>query len=143
LTLRRTAALERMLVRLRRARPRARVGFHTNLASEALNALWLMEAPVDEISVLTSPGAAHLPAALAEMRRIPGRGRLRLTAEVGLAPAVVHRLAFDAPRAWAHSADAVLLAPSADSRLTLRWRAELAERWARVFPGLTLPEEAL
>ncbi|PYM61555.1 MAG: hypothetical protein DMD79_12410, partial [Candidatus Rokuibacteriota bacterium] len=60
-----------------------------------------------------------------------------------LAPAAVHRMAFDAPDAWAVGADSVLLAPAADPRLAPHWRAELEQRWTRVFPGLAMPEETL
>lgn len=142
LALRRTDMLDTMLARCRTLRPRARVGFHTNMASEALTALRLLETPVDEVSVLTSPRARDMARMLDSMRQA-GLPRARtLTAEVGLAPSVVHRVAFEAPHHWSFGADAVLIGVAADSALAGQWRADVEQNWMAVFPGLTLPDGA-
>lgn len=139
LSVRRLDVLERMLATCRRLRPRARVGFHTNMAAEALSALPLLDARVDEVSVLTSPRAVNMAATLGAMRSaVEG---LSLTAEVGLAPDVVHRVAGEAPEHWALGADAVLVGAAAHPALAARRGGEIAQEWARVFPGLRLPEE--
>lgn len=143
LALGRLDVLEKMLVTCRRARPHARVGFHTNLAPEALNALWLLDTPVDEVSVLTSPSAPDAATRIAAMRRAAGHDKLRIIAEVGLAPAVVHRLAYQAPQHWAFGADAVLVGAEADADLFEQRQAELGDNWAKVFPGLGMPEGVL
>src|SRR5262249_31256918 len=83
-----------------RMRPQARIGFHTNMAAEALNALRLLAVPVDEVSVLTSPSALDMAPTLNAMRQARGRGTLMLTAEVGLAPAPLHRMALAPPQHW-------------------------------------------
>ncbi len=143
LGLRRLDALEKLLRGCRRRCPSARIGIHTNMALEALNAISLLETPVDEVSVLTSPNAPGMPDVFRAMRLGPEQLSRRLTAEVGLAPSVVHRLAFDAPLAWAHGADAVLIGIAADPQLAQQWRAGARRAWADVFPGLDLPEGAL
>jgi predicted dehydrogenase len=140
LSLRRLDMLDRMLRACRRARPRARVGFHTNMAADALNALHALDTPVDDVSVLTAPGATNLPSLLQAMRRATLSPELRLTAEVGLAPGVVHRVAAAVPERWALGADAVLIGAAADPRLDRQRRHEVASEWKRVFPGLDLPD---
>ncbi|MBI3940494.1 MAG: NAD-dependent epimerase/dehydratase family protein [Acidobacteria bacterium] len=143
LSLRRLDMLGKMVAACRRRRPRARVGFHTNMAAEASNALWLLDTPVDEVSVLTSPRAQGLSSILADMRGAGKRRAIGLTAEVGLAPPVVHRAARLAPHRWAWGAEAVLLGIWADPLLAEQSRKEAARQWQRVFPGLSLPEGAL
>jgi predicted dehydrogenase/nucleoside-diphosphate-sugar epimerase len=141
--LRRLEVLDKMLAMCRRLRPRARVGFHTNMPWEALNALRMLETPVDEISVLTSPRAVDMHELFRAMRQGGTRGGASLTAEVGLAPSIVHRLAFDAPQYWALGAEAVLIGPAADPVLGPRRQEEVRSEWAKVFPGLDLPEHVL
>jgi predicted dehydrogenase/nucleoside-diphosphate-sugar epimerase len=140
LSLRRPDLLDCMLAVCRSLRPRARVGFHTNMAREAQAVLPLLDTAVDEISVLSSPGALGLAETLAVLR--PGQAK-RLTAEVGPAPTVVHQLAARQPSAWAHGADAVLIGPGAVPALAAQHRAELGREWAKAFPGVPLPEGVL
>ncbi len=139
LALRRLDVLERMLATCRRLRPHASVGFHTNMASEALNALHLIEVPVDEVSALTSP-SSEMAGVLRAMRQSTRPRAITLTAEVGLAPSVVHRLAFLAPERWAFGADAVLIGVAANPTLDRLRRLEVEQDWAKAFPGLVLPE---
>ena len=143
LTLRQVDKLERMLAMCRRMRPRARIGFHTNLPAEALRALQMIREPVDEVSALTSPRALRIREIFAALRRKDTTGKLRLTAEVGLAPAIVHQVAFDAAEDWSHGADAVLIGPGADSFLTEQRRIWFEQEWSKVFPGLSVPDSAL
>ena len=143
LTLRRLDMLERMLTTCRRLRSRARLGFHTNMASEALRALQMMREPLDEVSVLTSPRALGISEVFAAMRQVDVTNKLRITAEVGLAPDIVHRVAFDAPECWAHGADAVLIGTGANTLLAEQNRKRFEQEWRKVFPGLSPPEGAL
>lgn len=143
LTLRQVGKLQRMLAMCRRMRPQARIGFHTNLAAEALEALQMISEPVDEVSALTSPRARQIPEIFAELRRKDKTGKLRLTAEVGLAPAIVHQVAYDAAEQWAHGADALLLGPGADALLDEQRRMWFEQEWSKVFPGLSVPDSAL
>jgi NADH dehydrogenase len=143
LALRRLDVLEQMLATCRRLRPDARVGFHTNMAVEALNALHLLDVPVDEVSILTSPSSPGMAAVFGAVRRSAGPGGMTLTAEVGLAPSVVHRLALHTPERWAFGADAVLIGVAADPTLNGLRRSEVDQDWARAFPGLALPEGVL
>jgi hypothetical protein len=143
LTLRQVDKLERMLAMCRRMRPRARIGFHTNLAAEALRALQMIREPVDEVSALTSPRALRIREIFAALRRKDTTGKLRLTAEVGLAPAIVHQLAFDAAEHWSHGADAVLIGPGAEPTLAEQRQMWFEQECSKVFPGLRLPNSAL
>ena len=143
LSLRRLDMLEKMLRTCRRMRPRARVGFHTNMAAEAMNALRLLDVSVDDVSVLTSPKAVDMGAIFSAIRAAPGQRGQRLTAEVGLAPAVVHRVAFDAPQRWMFGADAILLGIGADPALAMQRQMDIEREWAKVYPGLSLPEGVL
>jgi hypothetical protein len=143
LSLRRLDLLEHLLKICRQARPRARVGFHTNMAAEALNALWRLETRVDEVSVLSSPGALKMETIFKEMRRASGHAGFKLTAEVGLAPSIVHQAAFDAPQRWAFGADTVLIGPGAEPTLAAQRQLEVEQEWGRAFPGLTMPEGVL
>jgi hypothetical protein len=143
LSLTRLDMLQKMLATCRSIRPRARLGFHTNMAAEALQALRLLDVPVNEVSILTSPSAPEMAATLAALRRAGAPGALRLTAEVGPAPAVVHRVAYATPHRWAHGADAVLIGIGADQALARQRQQEVEQAWARVFPGLSMPEGVL
>jgi predicted dehydrogenase/uncharacterized protein YbjT (DUF2867 family) len=143
LSLRRIDMIERMLATCQRMRPAARIGFHTNMAVEALQALDEIETQVDEVSVLTSPDAPDMAGTLDAMRTLGRPGKITLTAEVGLAPWSVHRVAFDAPELWAQGADAVLMGIGADATLARQQRLELEREWRRVFPGTGLPEGIL
>ncbi len=140
LILNRWDMLERMVDTCRRARPCARVGFHTSLAAEALNAMALLDSQIDEVSVLTSPDAIGMSDILAAIREA-GLAGLRVSAEVGPAPSIVHRIAALTPERWAHGADAVVVGLDASPALADARRHELAHAWAQAFPGLSLPEE--
>src|SRR6476469_7412250 len=107
LALRRYDMLERMISLCRKAHPGARVGFHTNLAAEAADALSLMSVEIDQVSVLTSPNTPG-DGIVDDIRRAAS-GPIRVGAEVGPAPMPVQRSAAGAPNAWAHGADAVLI----------------------------------
>jgi hypothetical protein len=140
LSLRRLDMLDRMLAACRTARPRARVGFHTNMAEETRAALWSLETRVDEVSVLTAPRASGMTAVLDALRRAAPGGEARITAEVGLAPAVVHRAAAAAPERWALGADAVLIGSWGEPQVGGARRSEMEREWAKAFPGLTMPD---
>lgn len=140
LALRRHDMLERMLGVCRSTHPRARIGLHTNLASEAAEALALIGVEPGEVSVLTSPGALEADAAAAELRaELPGA---TLVAEVGLAPELLHRAARLSPNAWAHGADAVLVGAVADPFLRGRVARRTEREWSLAFPGLAMPAGA-
>jgi predicted dehydrogenase/nucleoside-diphosphate-sugar epimerase len=143
LTLRQVGQLQRMLAMCRRLRPNARVGFQTNLAAEALGALRTISEPVDEVSALTSPRGLRIPEIFAELRRKDKTGKLRLTAEVGLAPAIVHQIAYDAAAEWTHGAEALLIGTGADGFLAEQRRLWFEQEWSKVFPGLSVPNSAL
>jgi len=113
------------------------------MAAEALRASQMLHEPLDEVSVLTSPRALGISAVFSAMRQGDSSHGLKLTAEVGLAPDIVHRVAFDAPECWAHGADAVLIGTGADSSLTEQSRKTFEQEWRKVFPGLRPPESAL
>jgi predicted dehydrogenase len=135
--------LDDMLAICRRQYPHVRVGLHSNMAEELSNALQLLATPVDEISVLTSPNAKRIDDILAGLRR-SGKGRDRtLVAEIGLAPALVHRLALGAPERWAHGADAVLFGIDADVRLGGEVRRACGKVWQEAFPGVSPPDYLL
>jgi len=140
LILNRLDMLERLLVTCRRARPRARVGFHTSLTAEALNAIALLDTRVDELSVLTSPDAIGMSDILATIREV-APAELSVLAEIGPVPAIVHRIAAMTPEPWAHGADAVVIGLDAVPALADTRRYQLAQAWAQAFPGLSLPEE--
>ena len=79
-----------------------------------------------------------------ESMRNAGKHRgLRLTAEVGLAPDVVHCAASRFPGCWTFGADSVLVGAGADPALAEIRRREAAEAWTQAFPGTAFPEEAL
>lgn len=143
LTLRQVGQLQRMLAMCRRMRPHARIGFHTNLAAETLGALRMIREPVDEVSALTSPRGLRIPEIFAELQRKDKTGKLRLTAEVGLAPAIVHQVAYDAVPEWTHGADALLIGTGADAFLAEQRRRWFEQEWSKVFPGLSVPHSAL
>ncbi len=143
LSLRRLDLLEHMLKICRQVRPRARIGFQTNMAAEALNVLWRLETRVDEVSVLSSPGALKMEMIFKEMRQASGHTDFKITTEVGLAPYIVHQTAFDAPHCWAFGADTVLIGPGADPTLAAQRQLEVEQEWGRAFPGLAMPEGVL
>jgi predicted dehydrogenase/nucleoside-diphosphate-sugar epimerase len=140
LILKRLDMLERLLITCRRARPRARVGFHTSLTAEAPNAIALLDTPVDELSVLTSPDAIGMSDIVATIREA-APAELSVLAEIGPGPAVLHRIAAMTPEPWAHGADAVVIGLDAVPALADARRRQLAQAWAEAFPGLSLPEE--
>ena len=140
LALRQYDMLERMIVLCRKAHPYARVGFHTNLAAEAVGALSLLGVEIDQVSVLTSPNTLGD----GSIDDISGAasGPIRVVAEVGPAPMAVQRAAAGAPNAWAHGADAVLIGAVADEFLRPRILENRKREWDLVFPGLRMPQGA-
>jgi hypothetical protein len=137
LALRQYDMLERMITLCRKAHPDARVGFHTNLAAEAVDALSLIGVEIDQVSVLTSPntsGGGNI-----DDVRGAASGPIRVVAEVGPAPMAVQRAAAGAPNAWAHGADAVLIGAVADEFLRPRIVENREREWDLVFPGLRMP----
>jgi hypothetical protein len=130
-------SLEVLLGIIRRERPHARVGLHSNLAEAAANAVATLSARVDELSILSSPNAGE------QLRRLKGwvgSSAVRLTAEVGPAPLEVHRLACCEPRRWAEGADAVLIAGLAEPVLFEQLAVSARRRWAAVFGSIPPPD---
>ena len=116
------------------------MGFHTNLAAEAGDALSLISVEVDQVSVLTSPNTPG--DATVEDLRGAARGPIRVVAEVGPAPMPVQRAAAGGPNAWAHGADAVLIGALGDDFLRPRIMEKREREWGLVFPGLRMPQGA-
>jgi hypothetical protein len=131
--------LETLLGILRRHRPRARIGLHSNLWRDAVNASALLKRPPDALSLLASPTGRTLAAARAALDLDPSLGGLELTAEVGPAPLRVHRLARADPERWTGGAGAVLVGGLADDRLFAATEKGMAARWERAFAGTALP----
>jgi predicted dehydrogenase len=140
LALRQYDMLERMITLCRKAHPSAQVGFHTNLAAEAADALSLISVEIDQVSVLTSPNTPG-DGSVDDIRGA-GSGPIRVVAEVGPAPMPVHRAAAEAPNAWAHGADAVLIGALGDEFLGPRITENREREWGSVFPGLRMPQGA-
>jgi hypothetical protein len=136
LALRQHDMLDRML-ELCTSHSLATVGFHTNLAWDAVDALPLIGTDLGAVSVLTSPNGGN--DVIARIRSlVPGA---RIIAEVGQAPSIVQRAAASGSRSWAHGADAVLIGSSADDALRSAIALRRGEAWAQAFPGITLPED--
>lgn len=142
LALRQTQILQKMLRLCRYLRPQARIGFHTNLASEADAALPFMNVGIDEISVLTSPSGYHLTEIIKSLSG-HAKGSLTVTAEVGPGPAILHQTAASAPERWTHGGSTILLGPMADGVLAEMVSAEKAQAWRDAFPDVEMPEAAL
>jgi hypothetical protein len=142
LALRQTSILQKMLRLCQRLRPRARVGFHTNLASEAATVIQLMDIRIQEISILTSPAGFQLPEIINSLQAGPGAS-LTVTAEVGPGPAFLHQRAARSPEQWTQGAQSILVGPMADSSLAGMVRAEKAQAWRHAFPGVEMPEVVL
>jgi hypothetical protein len=140
LALRQYDMLDRMITLCRKAHPGARVGFHTNLAAEAADALSLISVEIDQVSVLTSPNTPG-DGSVDDIRSAAS-GPIRVVAEVGPAPMPVHRAAAGAPNAWTHGADAVLIGAVADEFLRPRILENRRREWDLVFPGLRMPQGA-
>jgi nucleoside-diphosphate-sugar epimerase/predicted dehydrogenase len=124
---------------LRRQRPRARVGFHSNLWRDAINAAALLETTPHALSLLASPTGRTLARARAALDLDPALHGIELTAEVGPAPLEIHRLAFADPGRWMGGADAVLIGALADDRVFDAVARDVAEHWESAFPGLAFP----
>lgn len=139
LSVRRLDMIERMITMCRRHCGAARVGFHTNMVGESAAALRRLQVSIDHVSFLTSPHAVGMAESLRKLRELAG-SRLELTAEVGLAPAVVHRTALADPWSWTFGADAVLIGPAAEARLAAEQRRNRERHWADAFPGLPAPD---
>ncbi len=131
--------LDGQLRLLRKACPNARVGFHTGMPGEAVNALHLLETPVDDLSVITSPDAKEAITCFPLAFQANSSSRFRLTAEVGMAPSVVHRLAAADPRHWALGAEAVVIGGMAEPSLAELRMVDARLNWRKAFPGLQLP----
>jgi len=136
LGVRRPDRLDAMLAMIRKSFPRARVGFHSGMAGEALNALATLETRVDEVSIISSPGSLD---ASKYFPLVPAG--VKLTAEVGMAPAVAHRLAAAEPGKWAHGASSVLIGGAADQFLAGGRVEAIESGWHNAFPGLDMPGE--
>jgi len=125
--------LSALLAMCRSRCPRARIGFHSGMASEAVNAAPFLESPVDEISVITSPEWRYGDDLF---RLAPGIG---ITAETGEVPAAIARLATARPVLWAHGAAAVMVGGAADAGIALGLAESRAREWAGAFPGIPVP----
>jgi hypothetical protein len=139
LALRRRDMLERMLSICRKAQPDAQIGFHTNLAAEAVDVLSSLDVDVGVLSILASPNP-NGEGVVADLRAV-APGPVRIVAEVGPAPFAIQRTAAAQPHAWAHGADAVLIGAVADEHLRARIRRDRARAWSEAFPGLAMPED--
>lgn len=140
LSLRRFDMLAAMLAKCRRSCPAAKVGFHTNMASEMVDALRRVVAPIDHVSVLASPEAVGMLQWVRQLRDVARGSGIEVTVEVGLAPAIVHRAAFENAEGWGFGADAVLIGAAAEPTLAADRRNQLEHDWAEAFPGLTAPD---
>lgn len=139
LALDRLDRLEALLGILRRSRPRARIGLHSNLWRDAVNAAALLERPPDALSLLASPTGRTLAAARTALNLDPSLQGVELTAEVGPAPLRVHRLAWADPERWTGGDGAVLVGGLADERLFAAARPGLVARWEKAFAGTAAP----
>jgi len=136
LGVRRPDRLDAMLGLMAKSFPKARVGFHSGMAGEAMNALETLETKVVEVCIISSPGSMD---ARKYFPLIPAG--VTLTAEVGMAPAVAQRLASAEPGKWANGASALLVGGAADQFLA-GGRVEAVEKeWDNAFPGLAMPGE--
>jgi NADH dehydrogenase len=130
-------SLEVLLGIIRRERPHARVGLHSNLAEAAGNAVATLSAAVDELSILSSPNGGQV---LRRLRAWLGSSEVRLTAEVGPAPLEVHRLACCEPTRWAEGPDAVMIAGLAEPAVFQQLAVSARRRWAAVFGTIPPPD---
>jgi len=138
LAVRRPDRLDAMLALVKKARPWARVGFHSGMPGEAVNALALISTQVEAVSMISSPGSVE---AQKWFPLVPSQ--VELTAEVGMAPAAAHRTAASSAGRWGHRAQAVLVGGAAEPRISSRRREEIEKYWEEAFPGLPMPDEAL
>jgi nucleoside-diphosphate-sugar epimerase/predicted dehydrogenase len=139
LALDRLDRLQALLDILRRQRPRARTGLHSNLWRDAINAAALLERPPQALSLLASPTGRTLAGARTALDLDPSLQALELTAEVGPAPLQVHRLAHGDPERWTGGAGAVLIGGLADDRIFAAATRDIAARWERAFAGTAPP----
>ncbi len=137
LALRRHDRIMGWVRRCRSAAPLAKVGFHTQMALETAQACALTGP--DVVSMLTSPAGHGMGEAVAAVRRAGAPALRHVTAEVGSAPAVVHRYAAAHPLLWTHGADGLLVHACAEPALAPVLQREFAAGWARAFPGLAAP----
>jgi hypothetical protein len=137
LALGRIDILRDLLVLVRKRRPGAKLGFHTNLAREVANAVSSLLDHVEIVSMLSSPGAADVPAAMKLIRQ--EANSVIVSAEVGPAPVVIHRLAVNTPYRWAHTADALVVVAHADDAVAQLCHKAFVQRWRRAFPGFSCP----
>lgn len=137
LALRRHDRIASWIRRCRKAVPLGSTGFHSQMAGEAAQACALVG--VEAVSILTSPAGLGMGEAVAAIRRAGGPSLKRVTAEVGAAPAAVHRYAAGRPLLWTHGADDLLLHACADPALAPVLQREFAASWSAAFPGLAAP----
>ncbi len=133
LALRRPDDLARMIAACRRRAPSARVGIHTNLLRESME-LVALGLPIDDIHFLSSPSSQAIEGALRLLEE--EAPSLRLTAEVGPAPAIVHRVAAADPARWVGGAAGLVVGAAADRGLTALREERLRRAWTAAFPGL-------
>lgn len=136
LGVRRPDRLDSMLAMIRKSFPKARIGFHSGMAGEAINALSTLDTKVDEISIISSPCSLE---ARKYFPLVPSG--VSLTAEVGMAPSVAHRLAMAESGKWANGASALLIGGGADQFLAGRRVETIEDEWENAFPGLKMPWE--
>jgi hypothetical protein len=141
LALGRIDILKDLLILVRRRRPGAKLGFHTNLAREVVNTVSSLLDTVEIVSILSSPQAADVPAAI-ELIRQEASSTI-VSAEVGPAPVVIHRVAVNIPHRWAHGADALVVVAQADDAVAQLCRKSFVQRWRGAFPGSSCPEGLL
>jgi len=136
LGVRRSDRLDAMLGLIKKSFPKARIGFHSGMAGEALNALSTLDAKVDEVSIISSPKSID---AIKYFPLFPAE--ISLIAEVGMAPISTHRLASAEPAKWAHGAGSVLIGGSADQFISGGRREAIENEWDIAFPGIKMPGE--
>jgi predicted dehydrogenase len=137
IALRRPDDLRRMIAQCRRRAPQARVGLHTNLLKEALEVLAL-GFEIDDLHFLSSPSSPAVGDAVRILKE--EAPSLRLTAEVGPAPAVVHRVAAADPARWARGGTGLLVGSAADPAVAALREARILRAWSAAFPGLPAME---
>jgi hypothetical protein len=126
-----------MIAQCRRRAPQARVGLHTNLLKEALEVLAL-GFEIDDLHFLSSPSSPAVGDAVRILKE--EAPSLRLTAEVGPAPAVVHRVAAADPARWARGGTGLLVGSAADPAVAALREARILRAWSAAFPGLPAME---
>jgi nucleoside-diphosphate-sugar epimerase/predicted dehydrogenase len=141
LSLNRHDILDKMIALCRKRHPRARVGIHTNMLIEVSHALKVLKNKINDISVLSSPNAYNMEKHLENIRN--SSDNIRITVEVGIAPALIHQLAYKEPSQWLHGTSDLVIGIEGEPSLYNQLREEREFEWNRVFPGLSYPHEVL